>query len=80
MEVAERTRTGISCVTSVLPTRKLEVDAVVIVRQRMGTPSEARLVRRRTASDAEAHERSARWSCESGTSRLMMLLLAEEMR
>ena len=66
--------------TRVEPERKLEVEAVVMVRQRMGTPSEARLVRRRTASEAEAQERRARWSCARGTSRLMMLLLAEEMR
>ena len=65
----ESTRTGISCVTSVFV-------VVVIVRQRIGALSEERFVKRRVASEAEAQERRARCSGESGTSRFMMLEFA----
>lgn len=46
----------------------------------MGALSEARLVSRSVASDADAHERRARRRTTKGTSRLIIFSLAEEIR
>ena len=57
---------------------------VVMVRQRTGAWSEERLVRRRETSGAlppeVLQERRARWRVSRGSSRLMTLRAADEMR
>lgn len=79
-DAPERTRTGISCVTRVLPEEIDELEEVVIVRHRMGALSEARLVSRSVASEADAQERRARRRTRSGTSRLITFSFAEAIR
>lgn len=52
----------------------------MMVRHSMGALSEARLVRRRVASEADAQERRARRRTMSGTSRLITFSFAEAIR
>lgn len=79
-DAPERTRTGISCVTKVFPVEIDELEEVVMVRHSIGALSEARLVRRRVASEADAQERRARRRTTSGTSRLITFSFAEAIR